>query len=224
MNRITILACVLALVVGGMGCAAKNRVTEEDRVVLDHTGQIVALLAASMSGAPAVALLADAGANVDQLQANWGKPKEPVPYSPEAAKLAREKSKGSHDVGFWGWLMGAALGAGGLALTLARTVGQYIPGFGPVFAVVDKLLLGAETAMAKLKAGGNVEAAKDLAKTLAEVQASNPAVKAYVDAKLPQIKEKYGVDLAGILAGAKEEPAVATSAPVPPAVIAAPST
>jgi hypothetical protein len=193
----------------GIGCGSVDKVTEDDRVVLDHIRQIgelqTAILSAFSAGGPIpgaelaslLSLVADSTAGAETLQANWGPPKEPVPYSPEAAKLAREKSTGSHKVGFWGWLAGAALGAGGLALTVARMFGRFIPGFGPVFSVVESTMEAIENWMRKQKADGKADVAGGLAVVL-EAAHKNAKVGAWVDAKLAKLKDRLGVDIAAI--------------------------
>jgi hypothetical protein len=204
----TMLAVTAVLVLGtwGAGCSAANKVTEEDRVVLDHIRQIAelqsAILAGMSEGNPIppgkfstfVELVSDVMAGTEALQSNWGPPKEPIPYSAEAAKLARERSRQSHQVGFWGWLAGVAIGAGGIALTMARLLGRFIPGFGPVFSVVESTMGAIEGWMQKQKSEGKPDIAGGLAIAL-EAAHRDAKVGAWVDAKLAKVKERLGVDL-----------------------------
>lgn len=201
-----VMTVVLALAMG-VGCRSANKVTEEDRVVLDQMLQAAELMKATMAavtGDPTAVqklnwLVYELTESGGVLQGNWGKPKEPVPLTPESAKVAREKAKGSHDVGFWAMLGGAVLTGLGLAVPVIRAVGKFIPGIGPIWSTVDGLILGAEKAMARLKAGGNEAAADVVSEALADAQ-KDPRVKAYVEKKLTAVKEKYSVDLTGILA------------------------
>lgn len=229
-----VLIAVLVLAVGGAGCSKRSRVTEEDRVVVDMNVQIAEQdavdlhsLEASLGAypeayaavKPAIAALternADAGENSKQLRENWGAPKTPLPYTPENAKKARDASKKSHSTTFWGAVGAALLAGGGVALGLVRKFGRFIPGIGPIFEVGDKLIAGIEVFMAKRKAAGDVEAAKDLGRTLLELQEKDPKVKAYVQKRLEYVKQKYGIEVAKILEDALPPPP--TPAPVPAA-------
>jgi hypothetical protein len=208
------------------GCSGMSAVTEEDRVVVDHSVQIARLqkaklevLAGILTNDPARALMAlkeiealteDALANGEQLQRNWGPPKEPTPYSAEAAKQAREKSGGSHDVGFWSMLGGALLTGGAVALGIARKFGRFVPGFGPVFAALDTTISAVETFMQKKKASGDVDVVAELRDTL-QTAHEDANLRPYIDKVLGKAQEKLGVPVGAILPAAP--PAAAPAAP-----------
>lgn len=232
MKTVAILAA-LALVGGGvLGCSTKSTVTEEDRVVLDMMVQIsnaqiaiVSELMAGGAGNPAALSKAlsdlqqintDGLANGEQLMENWGPPKQAITYTTESAATARAASKKSHAGGFWAWMAAAAGTAGAVALGVARKFGRFIPGFGPIFEVGDKLLLGIEAWMEKRKAVGDAAAAGELATVLEQVQSTDPKVKAWVEKQLESVKKRFGVDLAKIAQDAKK--AAVTGTPTPPVV------
>lgn len=139
------LILILALGLGG-GCASANdSVTDGDRQVVHQTLQAAALMRANVTlaiafltqDAPkvveAVSVLRtmnqpaeDVHANVGQLAKNFGPPKEPLDYSPDASKAAREQSEKEHGepwwkVGLWGLL--------GVAVTF---VSSRVPVVGPL--------------------------------------------------------------------------------------------
>ncbi len=222
-------ALVLMAVVG---CTTKSKVTEEDRVVLDHSVQIaqiqgrkLELLAAVITNDPARAaaavkdlevLVADARANAEQLQKNWGPPKEPVPYTPENAELARKASDKSHSVGFWASLGGIFLAGGGIALGIARSpLARLIPGFGPVFSALDTTVTAVETFMQKNKAEGKVDVVAQLRDTLQKAH-EDANLRPYIDKFLAKAQDKLGVPVSEILAPTPTPTVAAVPATPPP--------
>lgn len=225
---------VIALLVGG--CNSKSRVTEEDRVVLDHSVQIanlqrakIELIASILTNDPAKAaalvkvieeLNADALANAEQLQKNWGTPKEPVIYSREAAAEARKRSSESHSVTFWASVGAAILTGGAAALALARKFGRFVPGFGPVFAALDSTITGIEEFMQKKKKEGDVDVVAELRDMLKSAH-EDANLRPFVDKALAKAQTKLGIPVGEILPPAAI--AKALEIPVAAAVPAAPA-
>ena len=218
----------LALVMFSAGCTpGKSTVTEEDRVVLDHSVQIARLEKAKIGfivgligGDRAVlvasiheleALNLDAIANAEQLQKNWGQPQQATSYSPEAAAKARQDSDKSHlPKGFWGWLAGAFSIGGSIALGIARSpLARMIPGFGPVFSALDTTITAVESFMQKKKSTGQVDVVAELRDTLQKAH-EDAKLRPYIDKFLAKAQDKLGVDVAPILA---PTPAAAVPAP-----------
>jgi len=221
------------LVLAMMGCTpGKSSVTEEDRVVLDHSVQIARLEKARLGvimgligGDPAVlvasmkeleALNADAIANAEQLQKNWGPPEKPIVYSSAAAAEARAKSDKSHlPKGFWGWLAGAFSIGGSIALGIARSpLARMIPGFGPVFSALDTTITAVESFMQKKKTAGDVDVVAELRDTLQKAH-EDANLRPYIDKFLAKAQDKLGVPVGEILPATA--PAAAPAASVPAA-------
>ncbi len=186
------------------GCSTKSRVTEEDRVVLDYSVQIgrlqrahLEVMAAVYTADPARAAAAlkelreltdDAIANAEQLQKNWGAPKESTAYTPANADGARKASDKSHSAGFWSGLAAGALSVGLFLVGVARSpLAKMIPGVGTALNALDGFMAGAETWMQKMKDADKPELAEGLAGVL-DVAIKSPWVKAYADKRLVKIQ------------------------------------
>ena len=124
-----------------------------------------------------------------QLQANIGKPEEPKKYSHEEVERLLNQLKKEQSGGILKWLLGALLVGGSTALAFARKYGKLIPGFGPIFEVADSTFAAVEKWIQERKAKGDVEAATDLAATLAE-QHKNDRVGAFAARLLDKAKKK----------------------------------
>lgn len=118
------LAGLLALCLWLGACTTQNTVTEGDRQ-LSHQNRGAAQKIKAASTDPEVVVPADdIEQNSGQQLKNWGEPKEPQPYAPDASKLIRKKSEEEHATPvFWaglasigGWLLGFLTRGGGIRL------------------------------------------------------------------------------------------------------------
>lgn len=197
--KLPILSLCLALGAWGIGCSSSNRVTDEDRILVEYNRQMwfmgQALVASLVGNAPeaaaALSELSSGGLKLTgQLQKNWGKPKaDPPPYSPEELDKALAKSEKSH-VSWWYTAGAAVLGVLGTLATVGKFA-RFIPGVGPYVELALKMVGGAERFMAKAKASGNggQEVAASLASELEALQKDNPKVKALADKLLARVKK-----------------------------------
>lgn len=225
MNRITVLACALALALGGaVGCASsRDKVTEEDRVVVHYNAEAwalasqlqAAIMADPVAAAAALATIAQKyGLPLSaQMQKSWGSPeKVPPPISEKAVADAVGASQQSHETPWWLAALGGAVSAAGVMLTLGKTVARFIPGVGQFVVLAESAFTGIERFMQDRKQAGDVEAVSRLATYLQSEQA-DPKLRALVEKTLHTVKRKLGVDGTENLAA---PPAPAAPAPADP--------
>jgi len=167
-TALLLLAPAALLALAG-GCAsAKDAVTDGDRAVIHQTEQAAARIAANTKETETKAIAEVAQANMKQLEANFGPPKDPgvlQPYSPEQSEKDRKQSEKEHKdkAGFqyWWQVAGATVFAAGGWLLRTYGLGS-IPIVGPALASLsarlgngaatnEKIAAGAMTALDKVR-------------------------------------------------------------------------
>lgn len=201
------LAILAVLVLGGggaIGCASRDKVTEEDRVVVHYNAEAWAL-AAQLQAAIAADPMASAAALATVVQKyglplsasmkkSWGDPeKPPAPISEDAVKAAVDGAGKSHALPWWQTALAGALSAAGIMLTLGKTVARFIPGVGQYVTLAESAFAGVERYMQDRKAAGDVAAVERLA-TFLQSEQSDPRLRQLVESTLHRVKVKLGVD------------------------------
>ncbi|MGI0149611.1 MAG: hypothetical protein ACREDF_08795 [Thermoplasmata archaeon] len=183
------------------GCVTENTVTEGDRQ-MSHQNRMAVILAMQLlaphaAAIPALALVAleDIQKNADQQLKNWGPPKSPQSYSPEASKKAREESQKEHSESWWMTLGKGAVGfllGGGLVRVLGYTFPKLLGG--PVGIAATTLI----EAIAKIRKRGEDSpdrkvGVEDILGELSKAQ-DVEGVRTYVQKLSEKIEKKLGFD------------------------------
>lgn len=203
--KILAVLAVLALVVGGqIGCASRDKVTEEDRVVVHYNREAWVLaeqLLPVISGNPAAAasglatIIQKYGLPLSvQMKKSWGGPaKAPAPISEETVAAAVAGAQKSHEIPWWQSALAGAVSAAVVMLTLGKTAARFIPGVGQFVTLAESAFAGIERYMQDRKAAGDVVAVERLA-TFLQSEQSDPRLRVLVDKTLHRVKQKLGVD------------------------------